>query len=214
MLRMLITAGPTREPIDAVRFIGNRSSGAMGLALSRAAIDAGHEVTLLLGPGPDPGALSNHCRVVRFESTADLERLLDQHFVDCDVLVMAAAVADYRPTQVVNGKLPRDPDKPLTIELAPTPDLTAQLARRKRCDQTIIAFALEQSERLEERAREKMNRKQVNAIVANPLGAMESDRIEGVWLSTAGACEKPGEMSKLDFAHWLIKRIVAEHRTG
>src|SRR5689334_870011 len=98
-MKVLITAGPTREPIDAVRFIGNRSSGKMGLALARAAIAAGHRVVLLLGPGPDksaapPGAPPGGagCQTYRFESTAELKQLLEAQFGDCDVLLMAAAV--------------------------------------------------------------------------------------------------------------------------
>ena len=112
--RMLITAGPTHEPIDAVRYIANRTSGRMGVALAEAARDAGWAVTLLLGPvavAPPAGV-----QTVSFESTADLARRLDEHFPDCDVLIMAAAVADYRPRQAREAKLPRK-GEPMMLEV-------------------------------------------------------------------------------------------------
>ena len=112
-MKVLITAGPTREPIDAVRFIGNRSSGKMGIAIARAAAEAGHDVTLLLGPAELPADLAGteRIRVYRFESTAELKQLLEAHFRSCDLLIMAAAVADYRPITVQEGKLERSRDK-------------------------------------------------------------------------------------------------------
>src|SRR5690606_25411685 len=113
------------EPIDAVRYVSNRSSGTMGIALTRAAIDAKHDVTLLLGPGPRDSDLPRDCRIYRFESSAELKQLLEAHFADCDVLIMAAAVSDYRPAFVREGKLAREPDQPLLLELQPTPDLVA-----------------------------------------------------------------------------------------
>lgn len=205
--KILITAGPTREPIDAVRFIGNRSSGAMGIALAVAAVEAGHDVTLLMGPGPRDEDLPTNCRAFRFESSAELKQLLEAHFKNCDTLIMAAAVADYRPVTVIEGKTPREAGKTLTIELQPTPDLVAMCASRKREDQRIIAFALEESAVMEKRAVEKMKRKQVDAIVANPLGTMESDDITALLLTADGGRREPGRMAKADFAKWLIKQI-------
>ena len=173
--RILITAGPTHEPIDDVRYVANRSSGRMGVALAEAARAAGWETTLLLGPAAlEPPAGVN---VVRFECTADLERLLNVHFPFCDVLVMAAAVADYRPIRADIAKLPRTGQK-LTIELEPTPDLVARCVARKRPGQRIVGFALEEAARLESRAREKLRRKGLDAIVANPLETMGSLEIE------------------------------------
>ena len=92
-MRVLITAGPTREPIDDVRFISNRSSGQMGFALAEAASAAGHEVTLLLGPVLLPPSVAERVNVIRFNTTADLEALLAEHFPKSDVLIKAAAVA-------------------------------------------------------------------------------------------------------------------------
>jgi len=203
-MRVLITAGPTREAIDAVRFIGNRSSGRMGIELARAALHAGHAVTLLMGPvaeSPPAGVTT-----ASFTSTADLEKLLTEHWPAHDLLIMAAAVADYRPSTVVEGKLPRQPDGSLVLTLVPTPDLVAQLARGKSPTQRIIAFALEEPAQLEARATEKMKRKQVDAIVANPLGTMDAATINPTWLTATGTRVAPGEMPKARFAAWLLGR--------
>ncbi|MFW6335512.1 MAG: phosphopantothenoylcysteine decarboxylase, partial [Phycisphaeraceae bacterium] len=129
-MKILLTAGPTREPIDEVRFLSNRSSGKVGLSLARAAHDAGHRVTLLLGPVCAGDDLPGGIEVVRFGSTADLQRELEHRFDACDALIMAAAVADYRPAEVIQGKTPRahDPEATMTIQLEPTPDLVASLA--------------------------------------------------------------------------------------
>jgi len=214
MIRLLITAGPTREPIDAVRFIGNRSSGKLGLAIAHAAAaDDRFKTTLLLGPGVhimEPSHTSDRLplNTFRFESTDDLADLLDQHFPACDVLVMAAAVADYRPIRTIEGKLSRSRG-PLTLKLTPTPDLTAQCAARRHPRQRIIAFALEPSDQLESRAIEKLMRKNVDAIIANPLKTMGADEIEPLWITRNGSRETPGRLNKHDFATWLLNRICS-----
>ncbi len=223
-MRLLITAGPTREPIDAVRFISNRSSGKMGIAIAEAAVDAGHDVTLLLGPVPVHASLHDSMRIYRFGSSAELKQLLDAHFPDCDLLVMAAAVADYRMQQVSDGKIKRESDTggtggtgdtgdtggehELTLRLQPTPDLVAAVASTRRPDQKIVAFALEESAELETRAVAKMKRKGVDAVVANPLGTMEGDHITPLWLTADGERTEPGSMPKPDFARWLVDRFA------
>ena len=204
--RVLVTAGPTREPIDAVRFVSNRSSGAMGMAIADAAAEAGCDVTLLLGPVLAPTTLGERVTVERFSSTADLQALLAEHFPACELLIMAAAVADYRMRQVSAGKAARSGS--LKLELEATPDLVAEVAQRKRDDQRIVAFALEEAEAMEGRAVEKMRRKGVDAIVANPLATMEDGRVDAVYLTAAGERERPGLMSKPDFARWLVRRVV------
>ncbi len=215
-MRILITGGPTREPIDAVRFIANRSSGATGLAVAAAAAEAGHDVTLLLGPGPMQAQLpesSAALRVHRFETSDQLRQLLEAHFGDHDVLIMAAAVADYRPARVAEGKLPRQADQPLVLHLEPTPDLVAMMAQSKRPEQRIVAFALEAAAELEARAIDKLRTKRVDAIVANALDTIEADFIAPVWLTAGGQGtakphrEAPGRMTKARFARWLIERI-------
>ena len=215
-MKILLTAGPTREPIDEVRFLSNRSSGRVGLSLARAARDAGHRVTLLLGPVCGGDDLPENVELIRFGSTADLQRELDARFEHCDALIMAAAVADYRPADVVHGKTPRahDPTSEMTIRLEPTPDLVAALAARKREDQLVIAFALEEDEKLERRATEKMRRKRVDAILGNPLSSMESEHIEPTLFHLAGEADRPGRMTKRDFAPWLITRVEAMQRAS
>ena len=205
-MRILITAGPTREPIDEVRFISNRSSGQMGFALAQAASSAGHEVTLLLGPVLLPPSVADQVNVVRFNTTADLEGLLAEHFPKCDVLIKAAAVADYRPSEYIPGKTPRG--EGLSIQLEPTPDLVAGCAKTKRDDQTIIAFALEDPTVLETRAVEKMQCKKVDAILANPLQTMDASDIEPILFYADGRRDSPGRMSKPDLAGWLISKFA------
>jgi phosphopantothenoylcysteine decarboxylase/phosphopantothenate--cysteine ligase len=171
--RMLITAGPTHEYIDDVRYISNRSSGRMGIALARAGVRRGYVVTLLMGPSevePPPEA-----RALRFVSTAELEALLEEHFPSCDLLVMAAAVADYRPSQRIPGKL-RRADVRLTLDLEPTPDLIARCAAHKSPHQRIIGFALEEERELQASAVAKLSRKGLDAIVANPIEVIGSSQ--------------------------------------
>lgn len=204
-MRILITAGPTREPIDDVRFISNRSSGQMGFALAQAAVDAGHYVTLLLGPVLLPPSVGERVRIERFNTTAELEALLAEHFPSCDVLIKAAAVADYRPSKLLRGKTPRGDG--LSIQLEPTPDLVAGCAKTKRDDQTIIAFALEDPLVLESRAVEKMQRKKVDAILANPLQTMDAADIEPILFYADGRRDAPGRMPKTQLAKWLVSRI-------
>lgn len=212
-MKILITAGPTREPIDAVRYISNRSSGKMGLALTQAAMDAGHDTTLLAGPGvlvPDGWQRPQpRLRVYRFGSSAELKQLLDAHWPGQDWLIMAAAVADYRPACVAEGKLPRRANEPLILTLEPVPDLVQLMAATKKPGQRVIAFALEQKGDLEARAKEKLHRKAVDAIIANPLGTMESDRIAPVWLSASGQRDEPGLMTKDRFARWVLDQMAA-----
>lgn len=210
---ILITAGPTHEPIDAVRFIGNRSSGRLGLELAAAAHEQSLNATLLLGPTHLEPTCS-HARIVRFRSTADLQALLDEHFPHSDILIMAAAVADYRP---VNGlapdqKLSRQ-NRKLTIELEATPDLLASCASRRTPAQTLVGFALEPRDRLHESARAKLQRKAVDAIVANPLETMESPSIEATihWCSGASDSTGPAPIPKPQFARWLLERILERH---
>ena len=146
----------------------------------------------------------------RFTSTAELQALLAEHFAGCDVLIMAAAVADYRMREVAAGKAARAGS--LKLELEATPDLVAGLAGRKRPGQRVVAFALEEAEALEARALEKMRRKGVDAIVANPLATMEDGRVDAVLFTADGGRERPGLMSKPDFARWLVRRVVAGSR--
>jgi phosphopantothenoylcysteine decarboxylase/phosphopantothenate--cysteine ligase len=212
-MKILVTAGPTREPIDAVRYIANRSSGKMGVAIARAAVAAGHDTTLLLGPvaqAPLDVLSAAGVHIERFESCAQLQRLIEAHWPSHDMLIMAAAVADYRPVRSASTgtkKLPRQSGQCLTLTLEATPDLVAAAAAAKRPDQRVIAFALEQADQLETRAIDKLRRKGADAIVANPLDSMGADTVTAVWLAASGDREALGPMGKDQFAVWLIAKV-------
>ena len=200
--RLLITAGPTHEPLDPVRYLANRSSGKLGLAFAQAGRDAGWDVTLLLGPvdASSPPGVQTH----RFTTAVELEALLRDHFPRCDALIMAAAVADFRPVRYDKTKIPRGSD--CMLHLTPTPDLVAACCASKRHDQFVLGFALEESKHLAKRATQKLARKSLNAIVANPIETMGSDTIDATLITLDGSTS-PGPMSKPDFAKWLIEWV-------
>jgi phosphopantothenoylcysteine decarboxylase / phosphopantothenate---cysteine ligase len=205
---ILITAGPTQEPIDSVRFIGNRSSGRLGLALAAHAARRGWRTHLLLGPGPQQPDV-DRIVVRRFRTTAELEALLAEESPTADVVVMAAAVADFRPAAGQTGllgKLRRG--EGMVLQLEPTPDLLAGLASCRRAGQMLVGFALEPREALQASARAKLERKGVDLIVANPLETMDSEEIEAVVIGPGGEeLKTPGAMSKDEFAARLLDLI-------
>ena len=163
-LSLVVTAGPTREPIDPIRFVSNRSSGKMGYALAEAARDRGAQVTLLSGPIelPRPRGV----RFLSFETAADLQGLLVREFPECDGLLMAAAVADFIPEESRQRLHREEGDR--TVRLTAGRDILAGLAPLRR-SQTVVAFAAE-TERLEERGRRKMEAKGADLIVVNDVG--------------------------------------------
>ncbi len=171
-LRVLISAGGTREAIDPVRFIGNRSSGRMGVALAQQAQSRGAEVTLVaanVGLEAPAGV-----RRVDVESAAELKDALETEFPDCHVLLMAAAVADFRPAQAADGKIAREErDGGMEICLEPTEDVLAGLAARRGEGQTIVGFAAEHGGDWIARARRKLGRKGADAIVVNDVSRPE-----------------------------------------
>jgi phosphopantothenoylcysteine decarboxylase / phosphopantothenate---cysteine ligase len=162
---VVVSAGGTREPLDSVRFLGNRSSGRMGIALAREARRRGAEVTLLASnlAVPAPAGVS----VVDAPTAADLEREALAR-TDADVVVMAAAVADYRPVAPLEGKRPKD-DEPWNVELEPTTDVLAEIGRRRRPGQVIVGFAADGAGAGLERAREKLTRKGADLFVFNDV---------------------------------------------
>lgn len=207
----LVTAGPTEEPIDAVRFLGNRSSGRLGLAIAKALADRGVPVTLLLGPIRVPVPADPRVTVLRFRTAAELEALLRRHLPQFDLVVMAAAVADYRPKKLAAGKLRRDAES-LTIELEGVPDLLATTRELRKPGARVIGFALEPRERLESSAREKLERKDLTGIVANPLETMDADGIDGTLFLRDGRVRTPGGViPKPDFARWLAAELTSEY---
>jgi len=205
-LRVLVAAGPTHEPIDDVRYIGNRSSGRMGTSICRAFLDAGCQVTLARGPGV---ASVDGCADRRFGTAAELLELLKKEWPAHQLLVMAAAVADYRPARRVDGKLRRE-DGPLTLALEPTEDILSGLAGARHDRQYVVGFALERPEELAGSAAAKLARKRADAIVANPLETMDSTHVDGHVLFADGRTMSPpgGRMAKPAFAAWLAAVIL------
>src|SRR3954466_3273152 len=164
---VLISAGGTREPLDAVRFVGNRSSGRMGVALAAEARRRGATVTLLASNLSVPAPVG--VDVVETASAADLEREALARGGHADVVGVAAAVADYRPVEALATKRPKD-SATWTLELEPTTDVLQALGADRRPGQVVVGFAAEAGERGLERAREKLTRKNVDAIVFNDVG--------------------------------------------
>jgi phosphopantothenoylcysteine decarboxylase/phosphopantothenate--cysteine ligase len=170
-LRVLVTAGGTREPIDSVRFIGNRSSGRMGLALTEQAIRRGAEVTLVAAnvPLPEPAGT----RRIEVETTEELANVVREEFPDCHVLLMAAAVADFRPARAEPGKIAREGGGGIDLHLEQTQDVLADLSSLRSDDQTLVGFAAEHGAGAIERARAKLDRKGLDAIVFNDVSRAE-----------------------------------------
>jgi phosphopantothenoylcysteine decarboxylase/phosphopantothenate--cysteine ligase len=164
--RVLVSAGGTREPVDAVRYVGNRSSGRMGVVLAAEARRRGADVTLLAAnlavPAPEGVEL------VETPTAADLEREASARAAEADVIVMAAAVADYRPAMALAAKRPKDSET-WTLELEPTTDVLAALGANRRDDQVIVGFAAETGEEGLDRARAKLERKRADLFVFNDV---------------------------------------------
>jgi phosphopantothenoylcysteine decarboxylase / phosphopantothenate---cysteine ligase len=169
-VRVLVTAGGTREPIDSVRYIGNRSSGRMGFALAERAARRGAEVTVVAAnvslPAP-PGV-----DVVAVQTAAELKAACDERFAQTDVLLMAAAVADFRPREAAAEKIKKDAGPPV-VELEPTDDVLAGLGARRRSGQVLVGFAAEHGDGAVEYGRGKLERKRLDAIVVNDISQPE-----------------------------------------
>jgi phosphopantothenoylcysteine decarboxylase / phosphopantothenate---cysteine ligase len=166
-LRVLVTAGGTREPIDSVRYVGNRSSGRMGLALAAEAARRGAEVTAVCANVSLPRPES--VRTVDVETAAELLDAAATAFEETDVLLMAAAVGDFRPASALDEKIAKTGRERLTLELEPTEDVLATLAERRRPGQILVGFAAEHGQGGVERGREKLRRKGLDAVVVNDI---------------------------------------------
>jgi phosphopantothenoylcysteine decarboxylase / phosphopantothenate---cysteine ligase len=203
-MKILITAGPTREAIDPVRYLGNRSSGKMGAALAQSAVNSNHSVTLILGPVSIPFPQTNR---IDIESARDMQAAVMREFPAHDLLIMAAAVADYRPKTVSPTKLSRSTGQ-LTLELEPTEDIAASAANIRQPHQRIIGFSLERDGDIE-RARQKLLTKKLDLIVFNPLATMNSETVEAILLYPDGRTDKVPYGSKAHFADILLDRGAA-----
>lgn len=207
-LRCLLTAGPTREHLDPVRYLSNGSSGKMGYALASAAAARGWHVDLVSGPValPAPAGVTLH-RVV---SAADMLAAAEPLFAACDVFIAVAAVADYRPKDFSPSKQKKTPG-PLTLELVPTVDILATLAARKRPAQTVVGFAAETHD-VEPYARRKLAEKRLDWIVANDIAqpgiGMNADDNAVLLLSAAGARLPFGPAPKPAVANFILDRVA------
>ena len=212
-LRVLVTAGGTREAIDPVRFIGNRSSGKMGYALARAASLAGASVTLISGPaslGTPAG-----CAIIRVESAREMEEHVLARAPECDVIVMAAAVADFRPEQAALQKIKKGDRDRLEVALVRTGDIARALGERKRPGQTLVLFAAE-TENLLENAAKKLREKGADMVVANDVSREGAgfgvDTNEVTLLFADGGREAFPLMSKVEVAEVIWDRVVGLRR--
>jgi phosphopantothenoylcysteine decarboxylase / phosphopantothenate---cysteine ligase len=213
-LRVLVSAGGTREPIDPVRFIGNRSSGRMGFALAERAAARGAEVTLVAANVSLPAPRG--VRRVDVETAAELADALAREFDTTDVLVMAAAPADFRPKRAAGEKIHREGTGDLELDLEPTEDILAALSSRRRDGQTIVGFAAE-TEAGVNRAREKLDRKGADAIVLNDVSraeiGFESPENEVVIVERGGEHHVP-LASKEEVADAILDRVEALRKTA
>jgi phosphopantothenoylcysteine decarboxylase/phosphopantothenate--cysteine ligase len=228
-VRFVITAGPTREPIDPVRYLSNRSSGKMGYAIAEAAIQAGHEVILISGPvnlDPPDGA-----QLFSVSTSGEMYEAVHRHVGDCDVVVMCAAVADYKPAKVSQQKI-KKLNQTFSLELIPTRDILASVAKErrqrsrrepsdvdgkaregsragKRANQyLLVGFAAETND-VEKNAAKKLREKDCDIIVANDISGadfgMESDENEVTILFQNGEKRKISRAPKKIIAHELVK---------
>jgi phosphopantothenoylcysteine decarboxylase/phosphopantothenate--cysteine ligase len=214
-VRVLVTAGGTREPIDAVRFVGNRSSGRMGLALAEAAHARGAEVTMVAANVAL--AVPDGIRTVPVSTAAELAEACEREFGACDVLLMAAAVADFRPADPAEGKLKKAGRERLQVELEATPDVLSALAARRTADQTLVGFAAEHGAQMLPYARRKLETKGLDAVVANDVSATDSgfdvDANEVVILTGAGEVHL-GRASKREIAEGILDAVAPLRKGG
>ena len=201
-MTFLITAGPTREPIDPVRYISNRSSGKMGYAIAEAALDTGHDVILI--SGPVNLAPPRDAKFISVSTSDEMFEAVHQHADSSDVCVLCAAVADYKPAEVSPVKIKKRADG-ISIELVPTRDILQSLGRQHARKFLLVGFAAE-TDHLEANAAKKLREKNCDIIVANDARiAMETDENELLILFRDGETKKISRSSKKNLARELVK---------
>ncbi len=205
--RLLVTAGPTREPVDPVRYLSNRSSGRMGYGLAAAALRRGAAVTLVSGPTaltPPPGAV-----FVPVQTAEDMREAVLQHLASATIVIKAAAVADYRARQAAPVKIKGKRD--LTLELTPNPDILAEVAAR-HTGAFIVGFAAETND-VAANAREKLERKGIDLLVANDVSqkgiGFDADENEVLLLDRWGGQKPLPRMTKADVADAILTHVLA-----
>ena len=207
--QMLVTAGPTREAIDPVRFVTNRSSGKMGYAIADALAAKGHRVTLVSGPTQLPTPPG--CQRIDVTSAAQMAAEVKEHFPACDGLFMAAAVADYQPAEASAGKLKKTAGE-LTLTLRRTEDILKTVSGMKKPNQVVVGFAAETQD-VRENAQTKLREKHLDWLVANDVSRNDigfaSEANQAVLLGADGSCEEWPRMPKTQLAAKLVERILA-----
>jgi phosphopantothenoylcysteine decarboxylase/phosphopantothenate--cysteine ligase len=204
-VRFLITAGPTREPIDPVRYISNRSSGKMGYAIAEAALAEAHEIMLISGPvnlRPQRDA-----KLISVSTSDEMFEAVHRHADECDICVLCAAVADYKPVNVSPTKIKKRGAK-FSLELIPTRDILDSLGHKQDRQFLLVGFAAE-TDHVEENAAKKLRAKNCDIIVANDVSGadsgMESDANEVIILFRNGEKKKISRASKKIIARELVK---------
>ena len=209
--KVVITAGPTREAIDPVRYLSNHSSGKMGFALAAAAAEAGADVTLIAGPVK----LATPPRVKRLDVTTAMEMndAAQANLEAVDLFIATAAVADYRPTAVPTQKIKKsDGQNGLTLELIENPDIVAGVANSEQRPKQVVAFAAE-TDNLESYARAKLEKKAVDWVVANDVSRSDigfGSDLNDILLVSAQRSEAFGPASKAQVARWLIEQFATQ----
>lgn len=207
--KALVTAGPTYERLDPVRFIGNFSSGKMGIAVAEALAFQGAEVTLVLGPSRN-SACHGNIRTIHVENAREMYEAATAAFGDCHVAVMAAAVADYRPVEMASEKIKKK-EETFHLTLTKTPDILASLGKVKKKGQLLLGFALETFDE-EQHAREKLEKKNADVIVLNSLrdeGAGFGHDTNKITLISRKGAEALPLQSKQDAAYAIVQKIIA-----
>jgi phosphopantothenoylcysteine decarboxylase/phosphopantothenate--cysteine ligase len=206
-VRFVVTAGPTREAIDPVRFISNRSSGKMGYAIAQAALAAGHDVKLISGLASL--APPENAQLISITTSDELHDAVHRATRECDVLVMCAAVSDYKPAEVGTRKMKKR-KTPFALELIPTRDILASLPKENR-SYLVVGFAAE-THHLERNAQKKLREKHCDMIVANDVSktdsGMESDENEVTIFFRSGESKTISRTSKKIIARELVKIIA------
>jgi phosphopantothenoylcysteine decarboxylase/phosphopantothenate--cysteine ligase len=207
-MRFLVTAGPTREYIDAVRFISNPSTGKIGMAVADCARNRGHEVVLVLGPtqiAPPRGI-----RTVRVLSAVEMLHAVEAEYEECDCLVMTAAVSDYAPKSPAALKI-KKAVAPITLELVPTPDILMTVAARKG-SRVHVGFALEVQEPLKN-ARMKLASKNLDFIVLDSPAAFGAESQSAAIIAAGGDMEEFKDIAKASLAARIVERAEQIHKS-
>ena len=206
--QVLISAGGTREFLDPVRFIGNPSTGKMGLALAQAALHRGAKVILVYCPASWNVPLG--VEAIAVVSAEEMQQVMFKHLANADIIIMSAAVADVKPRDYSSEKLPKR-SLPENLPLIPVPDIVAEIGNRKQPHQYLIGFAAQTGD-IVKPAREKLQRKKLDAIVANPIDQVDSgfgsDHNQAVFLDKEGREVEIPTCSKLEMAHYLFDFVV------